>query len=108
MLARARDMMRAIMPATRPRWFTTAERVSAAVLFAWLVWLPLPFGSNVESARRPLIVMPLVLCAVAACVRLMATRYRSAPPEPPRAWRVWTVGGVLLIAAGILQLVPLP
>jgi O-antigen ligase len=100
--------MRSIMPATRPRWFTIAERVSAAVLLAWLFWLPLPFGSNVEMARRPLIAMPLVLCAVAAFVRFGATRYRSSAPDLPRAWRLWTIGGVLLIAVGILQLVPLP
>lgn len=99
--------MRGIMP-TRNRWLTTAERVSAAVLFAWLIWLPLPFGSNVEMARRPLIVMPLVLCAIAASLRLIATRLRTAGPDLPRAWSLWTIGAGLLMVIGILQLVPLP
>jgi len=90
------------------RGVATAERVAAAVLFAWLLWLPLPFGSNVEIARRPLILTPLILCAFAACVRLVATRWRANAPVLALAWKLGILGGLGLIAIGIVQLVPLP
>lgn len=90
------------------RWFATAERVCVTVLFAWLFWLPLPFGSNVEVARRPLILFPLILCAAAAIVRLVATRYRSSAPDLTPAWRLWSIGALLLLAVGVSQLIPLP
>lgn len=96
------------MPQSPARWNRLAERVCLAVLFAWAVWLPLPFGSNVERARVPLIVVPLAVCLCAALIRLSATRDRTNTAQPTRAWVVWGTGGLLLLAVGALQLLPLP
>jgi hypothetical protein len=82
--------------------------VCLAIFFAWLVWLPLPFGSVIAAARVPLIVVPLAICIAAALVRLIATRDRSNQPQPTRAWFIWATGALLLLALGALQLVPMP
>jgi hypothetical protein len=83
---------------------TLAERTCVGVFAAWLLWLPLPYGSNEQFARGPLIVVPLVLCAVAALLRA----WRNEPGRTPNAWRVWTAGGLLFAAVVAAQLVPLP
>lgn len=90
------------------RWTLLAERALFGVLLAWLLWVPLPFGSVVEASRGVLIAVPLALCALAAALRLWTTRERTTGPDVTRAWRIWSVGAVLLIVAGLLQLVPLP
>src|SRR5436305_8618263 len=77
----------------------TAERALLVLFLAWLIWLPMPFGSVIERARLPLIAVPLALCALAALV--------SRLPEG-RAWRIWTGGSLLFLAIVALQLVPLP
>lgn len=83
---------------------TAAESVCAALLLAYLVWVPLPFGSNVDAAYVPLIVPPLVICVFAALLR-------SAGAETlhlSRAYRIWSVGGLAFLAIVALQLIPLP
>ena len=90
------------------RWITFAERGCQAVLCAWLLWLPLPFGSVVERARLPLVAVPLALCTAAALLRLYATRDRTGTAQPTRPWQIWGTGALLFLAAGALQLVPLP
>jgi O-antigen ligase len=99
-------MERKPMPTTRG--LLTAERGCITLFLLWLAWLPLPFGSNIEGARLPLIAVPLFLCALAASIRLYATRNRESSVEPTRAWRIWASGALLFLAAGALQLVPLP
>jgi putative inorganic carbon (HCO3(-)) transporter len=94
------------MPTTRPS--TTVEWVCLTVFFAWLAWLPLPFGSIVPRARIPLIVVPLAICAIAAIARAIGTRERTNITPPTRAWIIWTTGAFLLLALGAFQLVPLP
>jgi O-antigen/teichoic acid export membrane protein len=94
------------MPATPGT--TAAERGCLTLFFAWLVWLPLPFGSNIPAARLPLIAVPLLLCAAAAAIRLYATRDRSSNIEPTRAWLIWGTGALVFLLAGMLQLVPFP
>jgi hypothetical protein len=94
------------MPSTRGT--TTAERGCLALFFAWLAWLPLPFGSNVPAARLPLIAVPLLLCAIAAAIRLYATRDRSSSIQPTRAWLIWGNGALIFLLAGALQLIPFP
>jgi hypothetical protein len=94
------------MPSTRGT--LTAERGCLTLFFAWLAWLPLPFGSNIPAARLPLIAVPLLLCAIAAAVRLYATRDRSTNIQPTRAWIIWGVGALVFLCAGGLQLIPLP
>jgi hypothetical protein len=81
-----------------------AERICVGVFAAWLVWLPLPWGSNEEFARAPLIAVPLVLCAIAALLRAAS----NEPVRTPNAWRIWTAGALLFLAVGAIQLVPLP
>jgi len=76
--------------------------------FVWLAWLPLPFGSIVESARIPLIAGPLLTCIIAAAIRLYATRDRTNTAQPTRAALIFNNGALLFLAAIALQLVPLP
>jgi O-antigen ligase len=89
------------------RWVRYAERGCLTILFAWLAWLPLPFGSVVERARLPLIVVPLALCTVAALLRLYATRDRLGASVPTRPLAIWVTGAALFLAAAALQLIPL-
>jgi O-antigen ligase len=90
------------------RLSTAVERGCLTILLAWLAWVPLPFGSIVPRARLPLIAVPLLVCAVAAIARLLATRERTNTAHPTRAWMIWAGGGALLLVVGGLQLVPLP
>lgn len=94
------------MPATR--WVPPAERAGLGLLCLWLLWLPLPFGSNIPRARLPLILVPLLLCAIAAAIRLYATRDRTNAVQPTRPWLIWGNGALLFLAVTALQLVPLP
>jgi O-antigen ligase len=90
------------------RWVAIAERGCLTILFAWLLWLPLPFGAVVDAARLPLVAVPLALCACSALLRLYATRDRSTTAQPTRAWVIWGIGSLLFLAVGAIQLVPLP
>ncbi|HKR63336.1 MAG TPA: O-antigen ligase family protein [Thermoanaerobaculia bacterium] len=90
------------------RWVPGAERALLLVLFAWLAWLPLPFGSVVPRARVPLVVVPLVLASIAVLIRLYATRDRNNSAQPTRPWILWSTGALVFLALGALQLVPLP
>ncbi|HEX8619211.1 MAG TPA: O-antigen ligase family protein [Thermoanaerobaculia bacterium] len=94
------------MPSTAG--IVAAERACLTLFVVWLAWLPLPFGSNIPAARLPLIGVPLLLCVLAAAIRLYATRDRSNAVQPTRPWVIWGVGGSLFVLAGALQLVPLP
>jgi O-antigen ligase len=93
------------MPATRLN--TAVERGCLTILLAWLAWLPLPFGSIVPRALLPLIAVPLLICAIAAVMRLLGTRERTSAARPTRAWMIWAGGVALLLLVGALQLVPL-
>jgi putative inorganic carbon (HCO3(-)) transporter len=94
------------MPVTRAS--TTVEWVCLTILLAWLAWLPLPFGSIVPRAWIPLIAVPLFVCAIAAIVRLIATRDRANTSQLTRTWIIWATGGFLLLALAAFQLVPMP
>lgn len=84
-----------------------AERVCLTILFAWLVWLPLPFGSVVARARMPLLAVPFALCVAAGLIRLYATRDRTNTALPTLPWMIWGNGGLLFLALAALQLIPL-
>jgi hypothetical protein len=79
------------------------ERICLGIFAVWLLWLPLPFGSNEDFARTPLIVVPLAICALTAFVRIG----RAGSIEPCRAWKIWSVGGLLLVVVILIQLIPL-
>jgi O-Antigen ligase. len=74
------------------------------LLLAFLVWVPMPFGSASDGSQLPLIIPPLAICAAAALLR--ATR------EPPftltRPGLIWTAGGALFVLVIAVQLVPMP
>ena len=90
------------------RWTMTGERACLTVLFAWLVYLPLPFGSIIEEARVALVAVPVALCFAAALLRLYATRDRMNTAPPTRASVIWGSGALILIAYVAVQLLPLP
>ena len=89
-------------------WIRFAENVCLTIFFAWLFWLPLPFGSVIESARLPLIIVPLALCVVAGLLRLYATRDRTSTVQATRAGLIWLIGALVFLAIAALQLIPLP
>lgn len=80
-----------------------ADRICLILLLAWLFWLPLPFGSNIDQVRPILVLVPLVLCTLAGA--LASTRRSWSQPE--QSWRLWTLGGLLFLIVAIVQLVPL-
>ena len=80
-----------------------AEIICFTLLLAYLVWVPLPFGSASDSALSPLVLPPLVLAAAAA---ILASRRGALALT--RAGRLWTAGALLFMAFIALQLVPLP
>jgi hypothetical protein len=73
-------------------------------LLAFLVWVPMPFGSASDGSQLPLIVPPLLLCAASALLCLS----RQRPLVVTRPARIWTIGGLLFALVIALQLVPLP
>jgi len=81
-----------------------AELGLFALLLAFLVWVPMPFGSASDESQPALIIPPLLICAGAALLR--ATRQRLFVPA--RAARIWSIGGALFILTIALQLLPLP
>lgn len=83
---------------------TTVEVVCAALLLAYLVWVPLPFGSNIDAAFAPLVVPPLVLCAAAALARIRD----GGSLRFPRAYRTWSIAAVVILMVVAIQLLPLP
>jgi O-antigen ligase len=83
---------------------TTAGTVCAALLLAYLVWVPLPFGSNIDAAFVPLVVPPLVLCAAAALLRIRDGAFLRFN----RAYRTWSIAALVLLMVVAVQLLPLP
>ncbi len=90
------------------QWVSRLETACVAVFFAWLAWIPMPFGSVIERARLPLVVVPLSMCAVVATLRLFVTSERSSTAQPTTPWVIWAGGSLGLIVLGALQLMPLP
>ncbi|HXA16772.1 MAG TPA: O-antigen ligase family protein [Thermoanaerobaculia bacterium] len=80
------------------------DLVLFVLLLAFLVWVPMPFGSASDASQLPLIIPSLLICALAALVR--ATR--SSPFTLTRPGRIWAVGGVLFVAVIGFQLIPMP
>ncbi|HEX7706700.1 MAG TPA: O-antigen ligase family protein [Thermoanaerobaculia bacterium] len=91
-----------------PGWSRVAEGACLASFLVWLMLLPLPFGSVIEAARVPLIVVPLAVCACAALIRLRVTRDRTRVTQATPPAIVLTGGAVVLLLIVALQLVPLP
>ncbi|HEX3578962.1 MAG TPA: O-antigen ligase family protein [Thermoanaerobaculia bacterium] len=75
-----------------------------AALLAFLVWVPMPFGSASDASQPALILPPLLICCAAALLRAA----RKEPLVMTRPGRIWTIGGVLFALIIALQLLPLP
>jgi O-antigen ligase len=75
-----------------------------AALLAFLVWVPMPFGSASDASQPALILPPLLICCAAALLR--AVRKQPLTMTPPGY--IWTAGGVLFVLVIALQLLPLP
>lgn len=85
-----------------PEMRNVAEGTSVALFLLYLFWLPLPFGSVTDTAQPVLVFPALILCAVAALLRL------RRPGEVVRPLRIWTAGAVAFVFVVALQLLPLP
>lgn len=94
----------ASMPTTGAPIPRAAELALFALLMAYLVWLPMPFGSA-SDASQPLLVLPALL--ICACAALLHARSAAAGGFTRAAW-IWSAGALLLPAVTALQLVPLP
>src|ERR1700682_37405 len=80
------------------------ELVCLALLFAFLLWVPLPFASTPDEFQLPLIAGASVVCAAAA-----ATLARSKGRlSLSAAHRIWTIGAVIFMLLVALQLLELP
>jgi O-antigen ligase len=86
------------------RAFVSAEETLRILLFAYLIWLPLPFGSVTQFAQLPLVLLPLFVFAIAAALRFVQ---RSGPAVTP-SYVAWAAAGTILIITAALQLIPLP
>jgi O-antigen ligase len=74
------------------------------LLLVYLVWVPMPFGSATDSSQLPLIVPPLVICALAALLQAS----KEGPFRMTAPGLIWTAGAVLFAAVIGFQLVPMP
>ena len=74
------------------------------IVFAYLLWIPLPFASVIPSAWIPLTVTPLVLGAA----WLAWARRARLPQELGRPALWWLIGGLSVVAIALLQITPLP
>jgi hypothetical protein len=83
---------------------TLGEMTCTTLLLVYLVWVPLPFGSNIGATFVPLVVPPLVLCAAAALLRVRI----AGALNMTRAYRTWSIAAAIVLAVVALQLVPLP
>src|SRR5438270_18576 len=72
-------------------------------LLAFLVWVPMPFGSASDASQPALILPPLLICCAAALLRAS----RKAALLLTRPGRIWTVGGVLFVLRIALQFLPM-
>jgi O-antigen ligase len=75
-----------------------------AALLAFLVWVPMPFGSA-SDASQPALILPALLIGCGAAL------LRATGKEPfvlTRPGRIWTVGGALFVVVIALQLLPMP
>ena len=75
-----------------------------ALLFALLLWVPLPFGSTPDEYQLPLVAGALLICALTlALVALEKSRTVIT-----NAHRVWSLGAIAFLLVVVVQLIALP
>ncbi len=75
-----------------------------ALLFAFLLWVPLPFASTPDEFQLPLVAGATAICAATAiCLALSKGRLAFSD-----AYRAWSIGAVVFMLLVALQLVPVP
>ena len=80
------------------------ELVLFAALLAFLIWVPMPFGSASDASQAALILPALLIGCGAALLRATS----KTPFVMTRPGRIWTTGGVLFVLVIAFQLLPLP
>jgi O-antigen ligase len=75
-----------------------------AALLAFLIWVPMPFGSA-SDASQPALILPALLIG---CGAMLLRATGKQPFVLTRPGGIWTVGGVLFILVIALQLLPMP
>jgi putative inorganic carbon (HCO3(-)) transporter len=80
------------------------ELAALALLFAFLLWVPLPFGSTPDPFQLAFVCGALIVC-IAATLAVLASRAALALSP---AHRAWSGGAVLFMLVVALQLLPLP
>jgi O-antigen ligase len=86
------------------RTFVGVEETLRILLFAYLVWIPLPFGSVTQSAQLPLVLLPLFIFVFAATLRFV----QRSGPAATAPYLAWSAAGLILIVVTAVQLIPLP
>jgi O-antigen ligase len=81
-----------------------AELVALVLFFAFLLWVPLPFGSTPDAFQLPLVTGGVLICAIAAVAVARAGMLLTAAP----AWRIWTVGAIAFMGVVGFQLIDMP
>ena len=80
------------------------EIVCLALLFAYLLWVPLPFASTPDAFQLPLVAGATAVCAATAAV-LARSKSRLSLSA---AHRVWTIGAVVFMLLVAVQMLELP
>jgi O-antigen ligase len=80
------------------------ELVALALLFAFLLWVPLPFGSTPDPFQLPFVAGALFVCLAATLSMLLSASRLTLSA----AHRAWSAGAVLFMLLVALQLLPLP
>ena len=78
------------------------EQLCRGVLYLYLLWLPLPFGSVIDGAQLPLIAGATLIGAAAFLVR------RGSGNPVHRTCTIWSGGAIAFIVVVAIQLLPLP
>ena len=89
------------------RVLSLIEGLLFAILLVYLVWIPLPFGSVIETAQVPLVIFPIFSGCIAS-VTLFARARKGQVRTVAPAFAVWTLAAVVFALVVAIQILPLP
>ncbi len=84
------------------------SNLGRVLLFAYLLWLPLPFGSVTHAGQVPLVLGAVLIFMVALLVPLRRARRGDLVLRMTPEGLIWAIGALTLIAVVLAELVPLP